>query len=103
MNNTPLLKAPLSRNGSKRNFKSYNVNDEEQKNSDSDSYPSFDFCFNITTNILKDNYNNNSVTPRNIKINKVKAKILKEENNDKEDNKNHESLIMEKESIYPKI
>jgi len=35
----------LWRKVNKRNFKSYNVNYEEQSNSESD--PSFDFCFNI--------------------------------------------------------
>jgi len=52
-----------------------------------------DFCFNIATNIVKDNYINNLITPRNIKVNKVKAEILKEENNNKEGN-NKESWII---------
>ncbi|KAL6625811.1 hypothetical protein U3516DRAFT_741810 [Neocallimastix sp. 'constans'] len=49
--------------GSKRNFKSYNVNHEEQNNSDSDSDsdsvpdPSFDFYSNITIIIIENNYN----------------------------------------------
>ena len=41
---------PLGRKDSKRNFKSYNVYYEEQNNSDSDL--SFNFFFNITTNII---------------------------------------------------
>jgi len=67
----------VSRRGSKRNFKSYNINYEEQGNSDSYSDPSFDLCFNITTNIIEYNYNINSITPKNIKVNKVKARNLK--------------------------
>ncbi|KAG4092548.1 hypothetical protein H8356DRAFT_1405121 [Neocallimastix lanati (nom. inval.)] len=57
INKIKTKRVSLSRNGSKRNFKSYNVNYEEQNSSDSDSDPSFDFCFNITTNIVKDNFN----------------------------------------------
>ncbi|KAG4108404.1 hypothetical protein H8356DRAFT_1349587 [Neocallimastix lanati (nom. inval.)] len=55
--------------GSKRNFKSYNVNHEEQNNSDSDSDsdsvpdPSFDFYSNITINIIENNYNSISIIP----------------------------------------
>ncbi|KAG4084619.1 hypothetical protein H8356DRAFT_966046, partial [Neocallimastix lanati (nom. inval.)] len=52
----------------------------------SDSNPSFDFYLNIKTNIIEDNYNNNSITPRSIKVNKIKAEILIFENNVKKDN-----------------
>jgi len=76
----------LIRKGNKRNFKFCIVNYEEQNYSNSDSNPSFDFCFKIITNIVKDNFNNSSITPKNIKVNKVKAEILKEENNDRKNN-----------------
>jgi len=57
------IRTSLHRKGSKRNFKSYNVNHEEQNNSDSDSDsdsvpdPSFDFYSNITIIIIENNYN----------------------------------------------
>ena len=59
-NKIKIKRTSLSRKGSKRNFKSYDINYENQNNSDSDF--SFNFCFNITTNIEKDNFNNSSIT-----------------------------------------
>jgi hypothetical protein len=93
-NKIKIKRTSLNRKGSKRNFKSYNVNYEEQNNSNSDSDPSFDFCFNIKTNCVKDNFNNSSITSRNIRVNKVTTEILKEENNIMEDN-NIESWIID--------
>ncbi|KAG4092551.1 hypothetical protein H8356DRAFT_886283, partial [Neocallimastix lanati (nom. inval.)] len=93
-NKIKIKRTSINRKGSKRNFKSYNVNYEEQNNSNSDSDPSFDFCFNIKTNIAKDNFNNSSITSRNIRVNEVTTEILKEENNIMEDN-NIESWIID--------
>ncbi|KAL6593254.1 hypothetical protein U3516DRAFT_767575 [Neocallimastix sp. 'constans'] len=66
----------LSRKGNNRNFKFYNVNYEEQNNSDSDSNPSFDFY-------------------RNLKREKIMIRKIK--------TNSQGSLIVEQESTYSKI